>query len=211
MTVRLATQLLGYSVILYLRYMSSFKLYMLLLGCKPKGRNTEQHDMFFTISDSLKNTVATIQDFWPEAKDKIHIDAWREVKHVEGFTIEVLEKEEGKAVVQSTANKLFFINLGGYKQNEFEEFHYKMLVVAEEKSVAIQKAKQTAFYKHCGFEGANSHIDDKYGVDVDDLYEITDILPEGLKERFSLVITERGNSEEDKINLGYLKLTALDT
>lgn len=182
---------------------------MLLLGCKPDGRNTEQHDMFFTISDSLQNTVAAIKNFWPEAKEKIHIDAWREVKHVDGFAIDVLKKAEGKAVVQSAANKLFFINLGGYKQNEFEEFHYKMLVVAADKGVAIQKAKQTAFYKHCGFEGANSHIDDKYGVDVDDLCEISDILPEAIKDKFSLVITEAGSTEEDTIHLGYFKLSTL--
>lgn len=182
---------------------------MLLLGCKPDDRNTEQHDIFFTISDSLRNTIPAIKDFWPEAKEKIHIDAWREVKNVDGFSIEVVEKEEGRTPLQGSANKLFFINLGGYKQNEFDEFHYKMLIVAADKGVAIQKAKQTAFYKHYGFEGASSHIDDKYGVDVDDLYEITDILPAEIKEKFSLVITETGIAEEDKINLGYFKLTSL--
>lgn len=189
-------------------FMQEYKLYMLLLGCKPDGRNTEQHDMFFTISDSLKNTIPAIKNFWPEAKDKIHIDAWREVKHVDGFTIEVVEKEEGKTLPQ-TSSKLFFINLGGYKQNEFEEFHYKMLAVADDKGVAIKQAKQTAFYKHCGFDGANSHIDDKYGVDVDDLYEITDILPAEMKEKFRLVITTTNNKEEDTINLGYFKLSNL--
>ncbi|MDH7463408.1 DUF1543 domain-containing protein [Chitinophagaceae bacterium 26-R-25] len=188
--------------------MSSFKLFMLLLGCKPDGRNTEQHDMFFTISDSLKDTIPAIHTFWPEAKDKIHIDAWREVKCVDGFSIEVVEKEEGRMSPQN-ANKLFFINLGGYKQNEFEEFHYKMLVVGADKGVAIQKAKQTAFYKHYGFDGASSHIDDKYGVDVDDLYEITDILPAALKDKFSLIIRETNAAENDVINLGYFKLSAL--
>jgi hypothetical protein len=188
--------------------MQEFKLYMILLGCKPDGRNTEQHDMFFTISDSLKNTIPAIRNFWPEAKDKIHIDAWREVKIVDGFSIEVVEKEEVKEASQNS-NKLFFINLGGYKQNEFEEFHYKMLAVGENKGVAIQQAKQTAFYKHCGFDGANSHIDDKYGVDVDDLYEITDILPAEVKEKFTLVITETSSTEKDAINLGYFKLSNL--
>ena len=68
--------------------------------------------------------------------------------------------------------RLFFINLGGYKENEFEEYHYKMLTACEDKSVAIQAAKQTAFYKHTGFKGATSHIDDKYGVDVDDILRL---------------------------------------
>jgi hypothetical protein len=181
---------------------------MLLLGCKPDGRNTEQHDMFFTISDSLKNTIPAIKDFWPEAKDKIHIDAWREVKIVDGFSIEVVDKEEGNPASQSS-NKLFFVNLGGYKQNEFEEFHYKMLAVGDDKGVAIKQAKETVFYKHCGFDGANSHIDDKYGVDVDDLYEITDILPAEIKDKFALVIKETSSTEKDAINLGYFKLSNL--
>jgi hypothetical protein len=38
------------------------------------------------------------------------------------------------------------------------------------------------FLQHCGFKGAGvSHIDDKYGIDVDDLYKVTDILDSQLK------------------------------
>jgi hypothetical protein len=56
--------------------------------------------------------------FWPEAKGKIHIDAWREVTIVDNFSIEIVAKK-------TVSNNLFFINLGGYKENEFEEYHYK--------------------------------------------------------------------------------------
>ena len=56
------------------------------------------------------------------------------------------------------------------KENEFEEYHYKVLTVAQNKAEVIKKAKATSFYKHCGFKGATSHIDDKYGVDVDDIH-----------------------------------------
>jgi hypothetical protein len=81
---------------------------------------------------------------------------------------------------QASAEKgarLFFINLGGYKQGDFEEYHYKLVFAAADKGVAIQLAKQNAFYLHAGFKGAESHVDDKFGVDVDDCYEISDILP----------------------------------
>ena len=40
----------------------------------------------------------------------------------------------------------------------------------------IKVAKATTFYKHFSFEGATSHIDDKYGIDVDDIYNVNDIL-----------------------------------
>jgi len=183
--------------------MSELKLYMVLLGCKPKGRNTEQHDLFFGIGNSLSEIKKDILDFWKEADGRIHIDAWREVQSVDGYAITIVKREDSK---QSQNEKLFFVNLGGYKQNEFEEFHYKMLTVATEKGAAVQRSKQTAFYKHTGFEGAVSHVDDKYGIDVDDIYQIEDILPVHLKEQYSIQINKTENKGEDKVHLGYLKL-----
>ena len=179
---------------------------MILLGCKPLGRNTEQHDLFFGIGRSLADVKNDIIDFWKEANGKIHIDAWREVRWVSGYKIEILDRND---IAFLQKDKLFFINLGGYKQNEFEEFHYKVLTVATDKGGAIQKAKQTAFYKHTGFEGATSHIDDKYGIDVDDIYEIEDILPSHLKAQYSIQITKADESNEDETHLGYLKIDKL--
>ena len=84
-----------------------------------------------------------------------------------------------------------------------------MLVACENKSVAIQRAKATAFYKHTGFKGAASHIDDKYGVDVDDIFEIEDILPGHIKEKYSIVLSPTDNATEDEVNLGYFMLEKL--
>jgi hypothetical protein len=183
--------------------MNSLKLYMVLLGCKPPGRNTEQHDLFFGIGESLSDVKEDMIDFWKEADGKIHIDGWREVTSVDGYKIEVATK---KNPVQAQSDRLFFINLGGYKENEFEEFHYKLLTVSPDKGAAIRKAKETAFYKHTGFEGAVSHVDDKYGIDVDDIYEIQDILPSHLTEQYSIHITPVDNGKEDELHLGYLKI-----
>lgn len=185
------------------------KLFMLLLGATPPGRHTEQHDIFFGIADSLKDLIPDITKAWPEAKNKIHIDAWREVNHVDGYEVKVFDKTLSGVMPSDQLAKLFFINLGGYKENEFDEFHYKMLIAAENKSVAIQCAKKSAFYKHTGFKGANSHIDDKYGVDVDDVYQIEDILPKYLKEKYALQIAPVDNSVEDPMNLGYFRLDKL--
>ena len=48
---------------------------------------------------------------------------------------------------------------------------------------ATKKAKATSFYKHYGFKGATSHIDDKFGIDVDDIFNVADILSAELKEK----------------------------
>jgi hypothetical protein len=181
--------------------MTSLNLYMLLLGCRPKGRHTEQHDIFFTIGTSLSETIPAIKEFWPEAKGNIHIDAWREVTQVDGFEIRIVPKAN---IDQN--NVLFFINLGGYKQNEFEEYHYKILTVADTLDKAKAKAKETAFYKHVGIKGAPSHIDDKFGIDADDLHKIDDILPEKIKTQYSIEIKPASVIKEDEIHLAYLPL-----
>lgn len=183
------------------------KLFMLLLGCTPEGRHIEQHDVFFTISNRLADTIPAIIDFWKEAKEDIHVDAWREVKNVDGYKIEIVNNNSTAEIEKR--NRLYFINLGGYKQNEFDEFHYKMIVVALEKGDAIRQSKQTAFYKHTGFKGAESHVDDKYGIDVDDVYSIEDILPEEIKKKYRIQISKENIDEEDELHLGYYTLEKL--
>lgn len=182
---------------------------MVLLGCTPRGRNTEQHDIFFGIAETLKDLVPAIIEAWPEADKKIHIDAWRQVNYVDQHVVEVFDKQQLFPNAAGIKNKLFFLNLGGYKQHEFEEYHYKMLVACENKSGAIRRAKETAFYKHTGFKGAESHVDDKYGVDVDDIFEIEEILPRHIKEKYCIVLSPTGNDTEDEVNLGYFMLEKL--
>ena len=184
---------------------STLKLYMVMLGCTPKGRITEQHDIFFGIGTSLKNLVPQMNEFWPEAKGKIHIDAWREVTMVDGFKIDVVPNLGNAA----NPDKLFFINLGGYKQNEFEEYHYKILTVAQTLAIATKKSKETTFYKHFGFKGATSHIDDKYGIDVDDIYNVEDILAPEFKQQYQLSIIPNPNAQEDKLHIGYVMIEKL--
>ena len=179
------------------------KLFMLLIGASPPGRNIEQHDVFFGLGETIKDLVPDVMAFWP-GNNKLHFDAWREVTNVNGYKIEIVPA--GK-IKQKSSFKLFFINLGGYKQNEFEEFHYKMIIAAADKSEAINVSKKTAFFRHTGFKGATAHVDDKYGVDVDDVYEITDILPPATKEKYSIVVSPAGNVAEDEIHLGYFKLS----
>ena len=176
---------------------------MLLIGATPPERNIEQHDVFFGSGETIKDLIPGVEAFWP-GNNKLHFDAWREVTSVNGYQVEVVLKNESK---QNSLFKLFFINLGGYKQNEFEEFHYKMIVAAADKTEAVNISKQTAFFKHTGFKGSTSHIDDKFGIDVDDAYEITDILSAAAKEKYSILVTPTGSLADDELNLGYFKLS----
>ena len=186
------------------------KLYFLILGCTVKGRLIEQHDVFFGIGSSLSQLVPKIKEFWPDANKDIHIDVWREVTFVDNFSIAIVPKNK---ILEPDLNspKLFFLNIGGYKQNEFEEYHYKMLTIADTIADAIKKSKKSVFYKHFGFKGAVSHIDEKYGIDVDDLHNVSDILSPADRELYSIKIDVCTEIfvQQDEFHIGYLKLNKI--
>lgn len=177
---------------------------MVVLGATPKGRLIEQHDIFFGIGHSLQALVPDIQAFWPEAEGKIHIDSWREITIVDGYSVSVIPKNAFTSDVH-----LFFVNLGGYKKNDLEEYHYKILSVARNMAQAVKQSKTNTFYKHFGFKGAESHIDDKYGIDVDDVYNINDILHPSAKEQYTLQFTKSETLAEDMLHIGYLSIEKL--
>ena len=184
-----------------------YKLYLLLLGSKAPNRNVEQHDYFFGIAESLKELVPSIRAFWPEAGNSIHLDGWREITRVDGYSVKVVLKQENLAV---SPKKLFFINLGGYQAGKLEEQHYTVLSVHEDRTQAIQHAKKTVFFKINSIKGAGSHIDEKYGIDVDDIYHVEDILAPGLKEKYNILLTPVEGLNEDQVHLGYFKLDKIE-
>lgn len=181
--------------------MNDYKLFYCLLGCNPDGRHTEQHDVFFGIAKSLWEIVPDIKKFWPEA-GKIHIDSWREVTTVGHYAISIVDRQHATDHERS----LFFINLGGYLPASFEEHHYKLLAVASDISEAVQAAKQSDFYKQYNSETGVSHVDNKYGVDVDEVLQVADILPAYQKEKFAIQLTKQENPPEDVLHIGYLTL-----
>ncbi len=186
---------------LYSTMENELKLYMVLLSCTPNGRLTEQHDIFFGIGKSITDLTKDMYAFWPDSGG-LHIDSWREVTCVNGYAITIIPKVE----TQLSSEKLFLLNLGGYRPGEFEEYHYKNLVVAKSMGMAIKSAKRTAFYKHYNFKGGESHIDEKYALDIDDMHKVEDILAPHLKALYSINISKTENSIEDELHIGYLKI-----
>jgi hypothetical protein len=183
--------------------MPSLKLFLVLLGANPKGRNVEQHDYFFGIASNLKELLPAIKAFWPEAGNTLHIDGWREVNVVDGYSIRVILKDEK---TEPTAKRLFFINLGGYLTGKLQEQHHIMLTVQNDRMPAVKESMKTLFYKTNSAKGAHSHIDEKFGVDVDDVYRVEDVLSTELKEQFHIQISSATTLTDDEIHLGYFKL-----
>lgn len=188
---------------------TTMKLYMVLLGSKADGRNVEQHDFFFGVATSLAQLVPQLHSFWPEAGKSLHIDGWREVTAVDNYKVEVYPKNDGEPIAEQ---RLFFINLGGYTAGRLEEQHYTLLSVCADKAEATQKAKKAAFFKQAsvaGVKGANAHIDEKYGIDVDDIHRIEDIWHPDLVKNYSIKLTPSENLTADEVHLGYFRLDRL--
>lgn len=181
---------------------------MCLIGCTPEGRHIEQHDIFFGIASSAVELIRQMEQFWPDG-GRLHLDAWRPVCFVDGMRVEVREKSAASAEPSreaETGNQLYFINLGGYQPDTFEEFHHKMITVQPNKAGAVQAAKNSHFYR----EAEGSHVDDQYGVDIDDLYNVEEILPPDLKAKYYLQFTATAEGQKDAWEIGYTKLGKLE-
>jgi len=143
--------------------MNNLKLFVVLLGGKPEGRKIEQHDIFVGAAEELKDLVPDMELFWPNVE--LHIDGYIAFNHINEYMIE-FQPRIGNVPLSKDEPKLYFINLGGYKSLELEEYHKKLFIVAKSLSEAVSKAKEDQFY----LEGQNdsdsrSHVDDKEAID----------------------------------------------
>lgn len=193
------------------------QLFMLKIGARPQGRLIEQHDVMFVIANSLSEVIPVVNQQWAEVKNKWHLDAWRAVNRVGNFHIQLAEKAN-LADSSTDNNQLYFINLGGYLPNQFEEFHYKTLVVADSISKATAQVKKSDFYRDYTFNNANpalsgvatSHVDDKHELDVDEIYTVADLLPDSVSLSIrALSDDEKATMSHDELHIGYLSLKQL--
>ena len=193
-------------------------VFMVKLGGRPKGRLIEQHDMFFGVADTRMELIPAINEHWPEVKNKWHVDSYRQVTKVSGYRIDWVAKTDANAAPINNADdatdlKLYFINLGGYLPGDFEEYHHKLLIVAPTQAEAVKQAKQSDFYKQFTFKdkdtpfNAASHIDDKLLVDIDEIYNVNELLGAG---RLQISVGKRVVKRiEDKSYIGYLSIKNL--
>ena len=218
----------------------NMKLFMLKIGARPQGRLIEQHDVMFVIANSLSETIESVNQHWPEVKNNWHLDAWREVKRVGDYQIllstdslskDGLSKDNALAdnifaddrvdnKLDSHGKQLYFVNLGGYLPGQFEEFHYKTLVVAETLGKATAQVKKTAFYQDYTFDNvdiaksgvATSHVDDKHQLDLDDIHCVADLLPKDVALTIQpLTEHEKNQLPDDALHIGYLSLKQIKT
>lgn len=182
------------------------KLYYIILGATVGSRHTEQHDVYFGIAPALENLAAELQKFWPEAGATLHIDAYMELRQIDGFDIHITEKS-----VQQSEMQLFFVNLGGYQHGHFGELHEQQLYAAPGLKGALQRAKSSDFFKEKSMRKAPSHVDDRYRIsaDADDAFAVEDILPKEVRTRYDIRLQPAAAPVENPYFVGYLRVDKL--
>jgi hypothetical protein len=137
------------------------KLFIALLGGRPPDSTIEAHNVFFGIGPDMESLFPSIKKFWPSAP-AIHIDAYLCVEHVDGHQIIIEKNDQNPPSGPQAAPKLFFVNLGGYREGVFEERHKKLLLVADNQAEATAMAKRDPFFKEgVQHPKARPHIDDR--------------------------------------------------
>lgn len=75
---------------IFVKHFVGMKLFYVILGATPKGRNIEQHDVFFGIAENFDDLIPKMKNFWKDTK--IHVDCYQEVRFADGFEVKVIEK-----------------------------------------------------------------------------------------------------------------------
>ena len=160
------------------------KLFSVFLGGRADKCNTELHDVVFTLGEKIEDTYTDLLRKWFGVPDRLHIDSWVNLSIVEGYKISI-SKEKKKS-----DEKLYFVNLGAYEKNRFEELHESKFMVDVNKINVKKRAKELLLV---GKEQV--HLDDLY--DVDDCIEINKV------SDFYIVLKKSTKSQNLKFNNGY--------
>lgn len=153
------------------------KLFAVYLGGRaPKG-NTELHDVVFVTGNTIQETYEQCLDKWFGTPKGLHLDSWMELDVVDSYRISLSETK-----VESD-KKLYFINLGAYKEGEFTEIHANKILVAESVAEAKLRAKKELLH---GWPSP---------VHTDDLYEVDSCMEIDAVNSFSVVLTPTNEKE----------------
>ena len=142
-------------------------LFIVMLGGRHARANTEVHDVVLAVGDSLEEIYPQLKTAWFGEQKGLHIDAWARINGVEFEGIQY-QIHFSNAQPNSSEQKLFLINLGGYDAREFGELHRYILVVAQNAMLAKQRGK-AYFAQHW----QKQHTDRV--LDVDDCIAIDQI------------------------------------
>jgi len=192
---------------------NTLKLFMVLVGFKQKGMNTEQHDVRFVVGTSVEEDPLVHKSIREQLsiplETKIHIDSYVDINYADGHEVKLVYNPSAD---EPQNKNLFFVNLGGYKNNEFKEHHKPLLLVAEKQTEAIKRALVDTFVYEMDtpHPKARPHKDDdlNVGADVDDYLNVAENVSKSLKGHRIVLIPKPGGKDSilTPVITGYMKL-----
>ena len=135
------------------------KLFMIYIGGTAGNSNIEVHDIRFVAAENIENTYPTLKQVWYGNPKSLHLDSYVVLHNIDGYQVELVKEKP------NNSEKLYFVNMGGYRNDKLAEQHEFGLFVAKNSNEAKSQAKKSLLV------GAEiSHKDDLY--DVDDCAEV---------------------------------------
>jgi hypothetical protein len=113
------------------------KLFAFYIGGSTETSLIEVHDVRFAAAERMEDAYDGIRDSWWGTPESLHLDCWGELTSADGHNI-TLQKTP-----QQRGDKLWFVNLGGYADGDFNELHKNIFVVAPTASKAKIRALKT--------------------------------------------------------------------
>ncbi len=164
-------------------------LYAVLLGGRAARCHVELHDVVFAVGDGLESLHEQLLDAWFGQPKGLHVDAWARLDQIEGYRVHL----DRQAV--PGPNRLWFINIGGYRKGEFAERHAYAFMAGTGKAEVKARAKASLLKGH-----ELVHKDDL--LDVDDCLCIDRVGP------WHVRLEAEPDAQAPQITNGYFPLPA---
>lgn len=161
------------------------KLFAVYLGGRAPKANTELHDVVFVTGGQIEDTYIQLLEKWFGDPKSLHIDSWLELDVVDGWRVSLTKTPS------SASEKLFFVNLGAYRDGEFTELHAIGFYVAAD----ALDAKKRALGEHFQSGFVERH--------KDDLHAIEDCIAVARINGLHITLTKTGETSAAKPNNGY--------
>lgn len=112
-------------------------LFVIYIGGSHQQSLIELHDIRLVLAKTIENTYPILRKSWWGIPESLHLDAWGILNYADGHRITISDQHQKHFFKQ-----LYFVNLGGYDNNQFTELHKNVFVIAENEAQAKQKAVQ---------------------------------------------------------------------
>ncbi|MEZ0225652.1 MAG: DUF1543 domain-containing protein [Alphaproteobacteria bacterium] len=130
------------------------KLFAFYIGGRTATSLIELHDVRIVAGNAIEDCYDHIRDTWWGTPESLHLDCWGELTSADGHNITLREEPS------AGADKLWFVNLGGYNPDDFNEPSKNIFVVAPTESKAKVRALKTIL------DWKGHHKDHQYEVET---------------------------------------------